>query len=210
MSNAPEDAVCMDDEGTLSYAELVAASGAPEQIVREMVSYGGLTPRGADTATWIRGAHSLKVGADVNHDDIFNFFPGFFGGSYTFNSLASFNRGIPNGSGESYQQNFGGIGTTGAETHPNIFEFAAFVQDEWRVRKELTLTMGVRYDLQSFQKPAVRNPDPQLAAAGIDTSFLKTDTNNVGPRLGLARTPNAKTVFRAIVPPLVSASRAAA
>ena len=32
----------------------------------------------ADTATWIRGAHSLKVGADVNHDDIFNFFPGFF------------------------------------------------------------------------------------------------------------------------------------
>src|SRR5207244_1489340 len=67
----------------------------------------------ADTATWIRGAHSLKVGADVNHDDIFNFFPGFFGGSYTFNSLASFNRGIPNGSGESYQQNFGGTGTTG-------------------------------------------------------------------------------------------------
>jgi outer membrane receptor protein involved in Fe transport len=151
----------------------------------------------ADTVTWIRGAHSWKIGADVNHDDIFNFFPGFFGGSFTFNSLASFNRGIPSGSGESYQQNFGGIGTTGPETHPNIFEFAAFVQDEWRVRKELSLTLGVRYDLQSFQKPQVRNPDPQLAAAGIDTSFLKTDKNNFGPRLGLAWTPNAKTVFRA-------------
>ena len=151
----------------------------------------------ADTVTWIRGAHSWKIGADVNHDDIFNFFPGFFGGSYTFNSLASFNRGIPNGSGESYQQNFGGIGTTGPETHPNIFEFAAFVQDEWRVRKELSLTLGVRYDLQSFKKPEVRNPDPQLAAAGIDTSFLKTDKNNFGPRLGLAWNPNAKTVFRA-------------
>jgi outer membrane receptor protein involved in Fe transport len=151
----------------------------------------------ADTVTWIRGAHSWKIGADVNHDDIFNFFPGFFGGSYTFNSLASFNRGIPNGSGESYQQNFGGIGTTGAETHPNIFEVGAFVQDEWRVRKELTLTLGVRYDLQSFKQPEVRNPDPQLAAAGIDTSFLKTDKNNFGPRLGLAWNPNAKTVFRA-------------
>ncbi|PYQ01743.1 MAG: hypothetical protein DMF83_24925, partial [Acidobacteria bacterium] len=111
--------------------------------------------------------------------------------------MASFNRGIPSGSGESYQQNFGGIGTTGPETHPNIFEIGAFVQDEWRVRKELTLTLGVRYDLQSFEKPAVRNPDPQLAAAGIDTSFLKTDKNNFGPRLGLAWNPNAKTVVRA-------------
>ena len=151
----------------------------------------------ADTVTWIRGAHSWKIGADVNHDDIFNFFPGFFGGGYVFNSLASFNRGVPSGSGESYQQNFGGIGTTGPETHPNIFEFAAFVQDEWRVRKELTLTLGVRYDLQSFKKPEVRNPDSQLAAAGIDTSFLKTDKNNLGPRLGLAWNPNEKTVFRA-------------
>jgi outer membrane receptor protein involved in Fe transport len=151
----------------------------------------------ADTATWIRGAHSWKMGFDVNHDAIFNYFPGFFGGSYTFNSLASFNRGIPNGSGESYQQNFGGIDTTGPETHPDILEFAAFVQDEWRVRRELTLTMGLRYDLQSFKQPEVRNPDPQLAAAGIDTSFLNTDKNNFGPRLGLAWTPNSKTVFRA-------------
>jgi len=61
MSNAPEDAVCMDDEGTLSYAELVAASGVPEQIVREMVSYGVLTPRGADTATWTFTTRSLVV-----------------------------------------------------------------------------------------------------------------------------------------------------
>lgn len=151
----------------------------------------------ADTVTWIRGGHSWKIGADVNHDDIFNFFPGFFGGGYTFNSLGSFNRGIPNGPGESYQQNFGGISTTGPETHPNIFEFAAFVQDEWRVKKELSLTFGVRYDVQSFAKPEVRNPDPQLAAAGIDTSFLKTDKNNFAPRLGLSWSPNSRTVLRA-------------
>jgi len=151
----------------------------------------------ADTVTWIRGAHSWKTGIDVNHDDIFNFFPGFFGGGFTFNSLASFNRGIPSGAGESYQQNFGGIGTTGPETHPNIFEVGAFLQDEWRVNKELSLTLGVRYDLQSFKKPEVRNPDAQLASAGIDTSFLKTDKNNVGPRVGLAWNPNEKTVFRA-------------
>jgi len=150
----------------------------------------------ADTVTWIRGVHTLKFGADYNHDDIFNFFPGFFGGNYTFNSLASFNIGRPSGSGESFQQNFGGVGTTGAETHPNINEFAAFAQDVWKIRKNVTLSLGVRYDIQSFAQPPVQNPDPQLAAAGIDTSFLKTDKNNFGPRLGLAWNPNPKTVVR--------------
>ena len=151
----------------------------------------------ADTATWVRGVHSLKVGFDYNHDDILNFFPGFFGGNYTFASLASFNRGVPSGAGESFQQNFAGLGTTGATTEPNINEFALFVQDEWRLNKDVTLSFGLRYDVQSFAKPAVRNPDAQLAAAGIDTSFLKTDKNNVAPRLGLVYRPNEKTVLRA-------------
>src|SRR5439155_13118132 len=124
-------------------------------------------------------------------------FPGFFGGNYTFASLASFAGGVPSGAGESFQQNFPGIGTTGAETHPDITEVAAFVQDEWRLRKDLSLSLGLRYDLQSFAKPQVKNPDPQLAAAGIDTSFLKTDKNNFAPRLGVAWSPNAKTVVRA-------------
>jgi hypothetical protein len=38
----------------------------------------------------------------------------------------------------------------------------------------------------------VRNPDPQLAAAGIDTSRLDTDGNNLGPRLGVAWAPAGK------------------
>ncbi len=151
----------------------------------------------ADAVSWIRGAHALKLGLDVNRDSILNFFPGFFSGSYTFNSLASFNNGFPNGSGESYSQNFAGVGTTGGETHPDIFEFAAFAQDEWKLGKRVTLALGVRYDIQSFAQPPVKNPDPQLAAAGIDTSFLKTDKNNIAPRLGLAWSPNSKTVVRA-------------
>src|SRR2546426_7935183 len=43
---------------------------------------------------------------------------------------------------------------------------------------------------------SVRNPDPQLAAAGIDTSVLSTDTNNWGPRLGVAWNPTPKYVLR--------------
>ncbi len=153
----------------------------------------------ADTVTLVRGAHTFKGGADYNRDRILNFFPGFFGGSYSFSSLASFAGGVPSNvaANEAFQQNFAGAGTTGAETHPDINEFAAFVQDEWRVGKNVNVSLGLRYDLQSFNQPPVRNPDAQLEAAGIDTSFLKTDKNNIGPRLGVSWTPDDRTVVRA-------------
>jgi outer membrane receptor protein involved in Fe transport len=150
----------------------------------------------ADSLTLVRGRHSFKLGADYNHDSILNFFPGNFGGRYFFNSLAALGRGRPDGPGESYQQAFAGAGTSGPTTHPDSSDFAVFVQDEWRVRKDLALTLGLRYDVQSFAQPPLRNPDPQLAAAGIDTSFIKTDKNNFGPRLGAAWTVNPKTVVR--------------
>ncbi len=150
----------------------------------------------ADAVTWIRGRHSFKTGFDVNFDNIFNFFPGNFGGRYFFNSVASLGRGFPNGTGESYQQAFAGPGTTGPETHPDLKEYAAFVQDEWKTSRKLTLSFGLRYDLQDIAQPDVRNPDPQLAAAGIDTSFIHVDKNNFAPRLGFSYTPNAKTVVR--------------
>jgi outer membrane receptor protein involved in Fe transport len=150
----------------------------------------------ADTVTWIAGAHALKGGFDLNFDRIFNFFPGNFGGRYFFNSVASLGRGLPNGSGENYQQAFPGVGTTGPETHPDLNEYAAFLQDEWKTSRRLTLSFGLRYDLQGIAQPAVRNPDPQLAAAGIDTSFIHVDKNNFAPRLGFSWTPDPKTVVR--------------
>jgi hypothetical protein len=143
----------------------------------------------ADTLTWVRGAHKLRTGADLQFDDILNFFPGNFTGVYVFNTLAAFNRGVPNGVGDTFAQAFAGMGTTGPETHPDIQEYSAFAQDEWRVNQALTVNAGVRYDLQKFAQPPVRNPDPRLAAAGIDTSLLNTDSNNWGPRLGVAWAP---------------------
>jgi outer membrane receptor protein involved in Fe transport len=151
----------------------------------------------ADTGILLRGDHTWKAGFDVNDDEILNFFPGNFSGAYTFSSIASFHRGTPNGSGERYVQAFAGPGTTGPTTHPDILETALFVQDEWDVRSNVKLTLGLRYDRQKFEQPKVRNPNPQLAAAGIDTSFLNVDDDNYGPRLGLAWTPDDRLVVRA-------------
>jgi hypothetical protein len=187
-----------------------ANSNLPEATIRQSgrtiltVGRNFFSPRettidrwqGADTLTLLRGDHTWKTGFDVNRDEIVNFFPGNFSGAYTFNSIASYNRGIPDAPGERYVQAFAGPGTTGATTHPDIFETAFFLQDEWDVRTNLKLTAGLRYDRQDFEQPQVRNPDPQLAAAGIDTSFLNIDKDNLGPRLGLAWTPGPRWVVR--------------
>jgi outer membrane receptor protein involved in Fe transport len=140
----------------------------------------------ADTATVLVGSHTFKGGFDYNHDEILNFFPGNFSGAYTFASIASFQRGTPSAAGERYVQAFAGPGTSGATTHPDLTDYAGFVADEWRVTPSLTLNLGLRYDLQDVARGDVRNPDPQLAAAGLDTRLVPDDTDNWAPRLGFA------------------------
>jgi outer membrane receptor protein involved in Fe transport len=143
----------------------------------------------ADAATYLFGTHTIKGGFDYQHDNIFNYFPGNFFGSYTFQSIASFNRGVPNGTGERYVQAFAGAGTTGPITNPNLQDISGFVQDEWRILPNLTLNAGLRYDLQKIEQPAVLNTDPQLLAAGLLTNRIPEDHNNWSPRIGIAWTP---------------------
>ncbi len=153
----------------------------------------------ADTATSLFGTHTVKGGFDYQHDNILNFFPGNFFGSYTFQSIASFNRGVPNGSGERYVQAFAGAGTTGPITNPNLQDISFFALDEWRFNQNLTLNLGLRYDFQKIEQPSVLNTDPALLAAGLRTNDIPEDHNNWGPRLGIAWTPGTtgRTVLHA-------------
>ncbi|MEK7831906.1 MAG: TonB-dependent receptor [Acidobacteriota bacterium] len=123
-----------------------------------------------------------------------NFFPGFYGAGYTFTSYANFTNNIV----ASYTQAFAGEGTSGATTFPNFNEYSAFVLDDWRVTKSLTLNLGVRYDVQAMKQGPTQNPSASLAAAGINTALINNDYNNFAPRFGFAWNPLAsdKLVFR--------------
>jgi outer membrane receptor protein involved in Fe transport len=172
------------------------APQAPETIIQQnntnVLSFGrnSFSPRHTDTkriqtiqsVSYVRGRHSYKIGADLNFDRIDNFFPGNFAGVYTFTSYANFAQRQP----FSFVQAFAGPNTPGPQTHPDVNEYAFFVQDSWRTTDRLTLNYGLRYDLLDYAASGVTNPDPGLAALGIDTGKMNRDSNNFGPRFGLA------------------------
>jgi hypothetical protein len=125
----------------------------------------------ANVTTSLRGAHALKAGVDVIWNRIDVEFPGAIQGVYSFPSLANFQAGRYS----TFQQAFGA--PSQFQSNPNL---GLFLQDEWRLRKDLTLNAGLRYDLQFL-------PDP-----------IQTDADNLSPRLGVAWAPGAgRTVVRA-------------
>ncbi len=167
-----------------------------------------------DNQTYIAGNHLVKYGVDLLFDRIFNFFPGLFGGSYTFNGGYTQLSNYLNGSATfptTYRQSFAGPGTTGGTTHPNNNEYGFFVQDDWRVTPKLTVNLGLRYDYQQIAKPPITNSnaitiqDPTtfttrttgtLLDFGYNTGFQPKDKNNFAPRIGLSFAFNDKTVIR--------------
>ncbi len=157
-----------------------------------------------NNVTYINGKHSVKGGVDVIIEKIENFFPGNFGGRYFFqatNGFAEFgNHFNPASTGyrfvSRYQQSFAGDGTSGALTRPNYNDYGLFVQDDWRVTNNLTVNLGVRYDVQQLAPPKTANLDPRLAAAGLSTTQFNQDHNNIAPRLGFAFNPKAGLVIR--------------
>lgn len=149
--------------------------------------------------TYIAGNHTIKYGADLLFDRIFNFFPGSFGGTYNFASYAALSNQLANPTQQfasRFRQSFAGAGTSGATTHPDNREYGFFVLDDWRVSPKLTINPGLRYDYQKIAQPPIQNPNPALLAAGFDTSFRPSDKNNFAPRFGASYGFDEKTVLR--------------
>ena len=162
----------------------------------------------ADTLTWVRGKHSLKFGVDFRRQQR-NFYQvtaprGFFafGGNYT-NDLSTGSQGsgvadLLLGIPQQTEQDFlAGLYPT------RYWDLAEFVQDDWHVRPNLTINLGLRYEITAPANGRVGNFDlnkaivvTSYAAGAVPHAGVQFDKNNIAPRLGFAWSLPRNTVVR--------------
>jgi hypothetical protein len=96
-----------------------------------------------DDVSWVKGSHQLKIGASwalyKKVQDVFASTQGAytFNGFYTGNDIADFLLGYANTYGEDGVHDHGNW---------NNISWAAYIQDNWRASKRLTLNLGLRWD----------------------------------------------------------------
>ena len=157
-----------------------------------------------DNFSFVKGTHDIKFGVDGNYIPLTADFTVNFGGVYNFGQQGLFPSPFPALSpvqsyGAGIPSNFiQGVGNP-HDAFSNTTA-AAFVEDSWRIKSNLTLNYGVRYDVEFTPTFRAVNALAQNAqnALGISQGIPR-DFNNVAPRIGVAWDPwkDGKGVFRA-------------
>ncbi|MBI4479413.1 MAG: TonB-dependent receptor [Acidobacteria bacterium] len=147
-------------------------------------------------------AHSLKFGFNFQRMQLLRntFFNG--GGSFTFNALTDFLRNI-------VRNYVGMMPDSQPKVYPRQSLFGLYFQDDWRVNPQLTLNLGLRYEITST--PHVLNERysnlhkfltqgasyPEDFVLG-NPPWLNPSLKNVAPRIGFAWDPtgSGKTSIR--------------
>jgi hypothetical protein len=156
---------------------------------------------GGDDLFWSHGAHSLKVGASVTRVQD-NIAVGREGGIFVFGSLAGFLGGTP----VQFQGEVNphpGFTRTRYSREIQVFPY---IQDDWKIKSNLTLNIGLRYDFETnpvcVTEPCNAILDPLSSPAFTQVHHVlqaNPDLFNWDPRVGVAWDPfsDHKTSIRA-------------
>ena len=164
----------------------------------------------SDAVTWLSGNHSFKFGGTAMRRDVDQERTNVGKGFYFYRDAFGF---TPGRTGYEVSDmlaavtDFTSTGIPGfVPRNTRSWENAVFAQDDWRVNPNLTLNLGLRYDLltpyyETDNKLANYDPVTQQLILpdqnGATKSTLKTDKNNFGPRLGINYLINDRTTVRA-------------
>ncbi len=183
-----------------------AANGRAQPIRPRSISF-------IDNLSWTRGNHNFKFGGEYRNIQVK--FDQLGGITYSYGNLRDFvlNQNLT----AAFIGDLSAPGDFRVLTNPittisrpqsglsvgQQYYLIGYGQDEWRIRPNVTLNYGLRYEFYSVNKEkddraVVFNP----AVGGLvssDTAFYKSAPNNFGPRLGLTWAPEifgGKTVIR--------------
>ena len=128
--------------------------------------------------SYTMGTHELKAGIDVSVIRAPTFFPRNRDGTFTFTTDRPFDAADLSTYPTQYTQS---VADPWVDLNEEIYAF--FIQDSWRVRSNLTLNLGIRYDRETAFSTINDVPD---------------DTNNFAPRVGFVWDPfeNGRTAIR--------------
>jgi hypothetical protein len=151
---------------------------------------------GNDTLSYLFGNHVVKGGIEYNDTTIDQVFRGNWRGVFVFNNKTD----LLAGRWASYRQ-FGGLGgLTSSQAGNAAFgqkELALFVQDQWFVRPNLTVTFGLRNESQDNPNAPILNPNDRNANGSFNLSTKIPDTKTqLSPRFGLSWSPDEKSAVR--------------
>jgi hypothetical protein len=151
-----------------------------------------------DTATWIRGTHSVRFGGQFKRTQVQTTTDLRFSGQVVFSSLERFLTGLPlrmagvlpgSSSYRGFRRSYG----------------AFFIQDDWKLNRQFTLNMGLRWELMSTPNE-VNDKVSNLRNVTTDTEFtvgdpwfnLHNTLKGLAPRVGFAWDPTGtgSTVLR--------------
>lgn len=175
----------------------------------------------ANTLTWIRGSHALKIGGDFRWYHGSNYQPQRARGQYTFSGVFTGQVGRPYASGFAdfllgypvVQQLLSPEGLTPNE--PTNRRVNLFLQDDWKLSTNLTLNLGLRYerdgdwteannrwgafDLATGQVVYARDYDIPFTVPFphrfADTNVIQQASNGLSPRVGVAWRPRGGSDF---------------
>ena len=164
----------------------------------------------SDSMIWSRGKHTWRWGGDFRRIQINPETDNNPRGSFTFSGVntgfdfADFLLGLP-------QLSSAQFGANNYHFRGNSWDL--FAQDEWRVRGNLTLNLGLRYEyvspfseinnlianllITSLTPSSINVARVVPGSAGVPASLVRPDREGFAPRVGIAWKPFAKTVVRA-------------
>lgn len=174
-------------------------------------------PQGRKVRQWqliddfskVWGTHTLKVGTNIrkNWVNTYATLPNQFG-LVTFNSMTDFLNGSL-GNGSNFSQAFPQVGAEGLSLYSSGF----YLQDEWKIKPNFTLTAAVRFDRNSnitcsakcfveFGTPfagishTATTPYNSAIHTGLTQAFPDVEPLVTSPRVGMAYGITKSTVLR--------------